>query len=78
MGPFLSSGKKLIKLATMLMLFVNSIQITNAVALTETAKTAKLIRQWSTLLGDMMASSFGFLSPPGCARAFSMLLTAEW
>jgi hypothetical protein len=88
MRPFLSSsspsqrpagGKQLIKLVVaILVLLANHVPSTNAQSLTETAKTAKLIRDWSTLLGDMIASSFGFLSPPGCARAFSMLMTAEW
>jgi hypothetical protein len=29
-------------------------------------------------MGKMVTASFGFLSPPGCARAFSILTTAEW
>ena len=39
---------------------------------------ADLARAWSQLSLDMIAASFGFLSPPGVARALSMVTTAEW
>jgi hypothetical protein len=62
-------------------LLVNSIQNTTAhpdVEAYSTAETAQVIRDWSHLMGSMVAASFGFLSPPGCARAISILTTAEW
>ena len=39
---------------------------------------AKAVRDWSHLTLDMIAASFGFLSPPGVGRALSMVTTAEW
>ncbi|NER25710.1 MAG: hypothetical protein F6J96_34460 [Symploca sp. SIO1C2] len=40
--------------------------------------TAAMVRDWSQLALDMIAASFGFLSPPGVARALSILTTSEW
>jgi hypothetical protein len=61
------------------MLYLMSIlQVTRAAILRGDRGTANAIRKWSNLAGDMIAASSGFLSPPGAARAYGMLMTAEW
>jgi hypothetical protein len=82
--PQRPAGGKLINLLVAVMFVVNSMKSVTAWypqdddSIDSNAETAKVIRAWSRLTGSMIATSFGFLSPPGCARALSMVATAEW
>jgi hypothetical protein len=83
MGPFIlprrPAGGKVLNLLAATILVLNSIKnVTAWQNHDDDAETAKVIRAWSRLTGSMIATGFGFLSPPGCARAFSMVTTAEW
>ena len=75
-------GRKIVSMAILCMLLFSKIPSAKGFSFQEGKEgddeTATAIRAWAHLADDMIATSFGFLSPPGVARALSMLMTAMW